>query len=85
MRQLKSERYRTTYQHNNSDKNILGNIFKSRHQHAIISCIEVVYTTFNQKKAYVYETYLNEYEMFKPTHSKQYPQGRSNTHDINNQ
>ena len=62
MRKLKTERYITTNQHNNSDKNTLGNIFKSRQQHAIISYIEVVY---------VYETYLNEYEMFKPTQSRQ--------------
>ena len=55
--------------------NTLGHIPKHRLQHAIISCIE----------AYVNETYLNEYEMFKPTQSRQYPQGRSNTHDINNQ
>ena len=35
--------------------NTLGHISKHKLQHAIISCIE----------AYVNETYLNEYEMFK--------------------
>ena len=65
--------------------NTLEHIPKHILQQAIINCIEAVYTTFIQKKAYVYKTYLNEYEMFKPTQSRQYPQSRCNTHDINNQ
>ena len=84
MRKLKSERYRTTYQHNNLDKNTLGHIPKHKFQQAILSCIEAVYTTFIQKKVYVYETYLNDYDMIKPTQSKQYPQDRSSIHDIKN-
>ena len=84
MRKLKSERYRTTYQHDNIDKNTLGHISKHRLQHAIISYIEAMYTTFIQKKAHVYETYLNDYDMIKPIQSKQYPQGKSSTQDIKN-
>ena len=53
-------------------------------QQAILKCIEAVHTTFIQKKVYVYETYLNDYDMIKPTQSRQYPQGRSSIHDIKN-
>ena len=81
MRKLKAKRYRTTYQHNNSNKNILGHIPKDKFQQPILSCIVAVNTTFIPKKKNVYETYLNDYDMIKPTQSRQYPQGKSSIHD----
>ena len=41
--------------------------------------------TLNQKRAYNYEIWHKEYEVFKPTQSRQYPKDRSNTHDNHKQ
>ena len=34
------------------------------------------------KNIHVYETYINDYDIIKPTQNRQYPQGKSSKHDI---
>ena len=78
-------------EHNTLNMKALGDITKHILQHAVINCKEPKVphkqckNTLNQKGANDYEICHKEYEVFKPTQSKQYPQDRSNTHDNHKQ
>ena len=74
-------------EHNTLNMKALRDITKHIIQHAVINCKEPKVphkqckNTLNQKGANDYEIFHKEYELFKPTQSRQYPQDRSNTHD----
>ena len=65
MRKFKAVKNRTTYLHNSSNTNNLGHNSKHKMQHHY--SVELKQWIPHLTKKYVYETYLNDYDMIKPT------------------